>query len=96
MANNYDVGDGVRLKAWFTVTGSYTDPLIVTLWVRDPGGNIDTYNYTSGTVSKETTGKFFKDIFVDEPGQWWYECFGTGIALAADENYFMVERSVIP
>ena len=97
MANNtYDVGDAVRLKAWFTVTGSYTDPDIVTLWVRDPGGNIDTYNYTSGTVSKETDGKFFKDIFVDESGQWWYEVFGTGTALAADEAYFMVERSVIP
>ena len=94
--NTYDVGDGIRLKAWFTVTGTYTDPDIVTFSVRDPGGIVSTYNYTSGTVYKETDGKFFLDIFVDAPGQWWYEVFGTGTALAADENYLLVERSVIP
>jgi hypothetical protein len=94
--NIYDVGDGIRLRAAFTVTGVYTDPDIVTFSVRDPSKNIDIYNYTSGTVSKLTDGVFILDIFVDEPGQWWYEVFGTGTALAADENYFLVERSVIP
>ncbi len=96
MDNTYDVGDSVRLKAWFTVTGSYADPDIVTFWVREPNGNVDTFNFTSGTVSQETTGKFFLDIFVNAPGQWWYEIFGTGTVLAADENYFLVEISVIP
>ena len=96
MVNNYDVGDSIRLKAWFTVTGTYTDPDIVTFSVRNPSGNIDTYNFTSGTVSKEADGKFLVDIFVNESGQWWYEAFGTGTALAADEGYFLVERSVIP
>ncbi len=96
MVNTYDIGQLVRTKAWFTVTGTYTDPDIVTCSVRTPNGDVSVYNYTSGTVSKESDGKFFLDIFVDESGQWWYEWFGTGTALAADEGYFLVERSMIP
>ena len=96
MGNLYDVGDGIRLKGWFTVTGILTDPNIVTVWVRHPSGIIDTYNFTSGTVSKEADGKFFVDIFVDAPGQWWQEWYGTGSVVAADEGYLLVERSVIP
>ena len=92
----YSIGRLIRTKAWFTVTGSYTDPDIVTCSVRTPSGDVSVFNFTSGTVSQEDTGKFFKDVFVTEPGQWWYEWFGTGTALAADEGYFMVERSVIP
>ena len=92
----YNVGQGVRLNAGFTVTGSYADPDIVTCSVKTPSGDVSVFNFTSGTVSQEDTGKFFKDIFVNEPGQWWYEWFGTGTALGADEGYFIVERSVIP
>ena len=96
MANSYDVGDGIRLKAWFTVTGILTDPTIVSLDVREPNGTITNYQYTSGTVSKEANGKFFHDIFVDAPGQWWYEFYGSGTVIAADEAYLLVDRSVIP
>jgi len=95
MANIYSKGQLVRLKAWFIVTGTYTDPDIVVFSVRDPSGNIESYNYGSGTVSKETTGKFYKDLFADEVGQWWYEFLGTGTVLASDESYFIVERSII-
>ena len=92
----YDVGDSIRLNAEFTVTGTLADPNIITLSTRDPSGNVDVYNFTSGTVSKESTGKYFRDVFVDEPGQWWYEFFGTGTVISAEENYFLVDRSLIP
>lgn len=94
MANLYDVGDSIRLGALFTVTGVAIDPTIIELDVRDPSGNTLSYSYGGGTVSKETTGKYFRDIFVNDSGQWWYRYFGTGTVIAADEAYFIVERMV--
>ena len=94
MANTYDVGDSIRLNALFTVTGVAVDPTIIELDVRDPSGITTFYDYAGGNVSKETTGKYFRDIFVSSSGQWWYRYFGTGTVIAADEKYFIVERKV--
>jgi hypothetical protein len=94
MANTYDVGDGIRLKAQFKVTGSFVDPTIIDLEVRDPLGNIEYYYYASGTISKEAVGRYFTDIFVGLSGQWWYRYASTGTVLASDEQYLIVERSV--
>ena len=95
MANIYDVGDSIRLDALFTVTGIAIDPTIIELDVRDPSGNTLSYSYAGGTVSRETTGKYFRDIFVGDSGQWWYRYFGTGTVITADEKYFIVDRPVI-
>jgi len=70
------------------------DPTIVELDIQDPSGNDSFFDYAGGNVTKETTGKFFRDIFVDEPGQWWYRYFGSGTVIAADEAYFIVERKI--
>jgi hypothetical protein len=94
MANTYDVGDGIRLKAQFKVTGSFVDPTIIDLEVRDPLGSIDYYYYASGTIFQEAVGKYFRDIFVNRSGQWWYRWASTGTVLASDEAYLIVERSV--
>jgi len=96
MANTYDKGDSVRLRGIFTVTGTATDPSIVNLQIRDPSGNIDLYSYAGGTVTKQSTGNFYYDLFLDEEGQWWWEFFGSGTVLAAGERYLIVEKSVIP
>jgi hypothetical protein len=42
--NIYDVGDSVRVRGIFTVTGTATDPSVVILQVRDPDGNIDPFS----------------------------------------------------
>lgn len=94
MVDIYDVGDSIRLGALFTVTGIATDPTIIELDVRDPGGIITSYDFAGGTVSKETTGKYFRDVFVARSGQWWFRYFGTGTLIAADEKYLIVERQV--
>jgi hypothetical protein len=96
MPNLYDIGDSVRVRGIFTVTGTPTDPDIVDLRVRDPSGNISSFSLAGGTVTKQSDGNFYRDIFLDEAGQWWYEFFGSGTVLAADEGYLIVERSVIP
>jgi len=96
MANTYDVGTGVRLKGWFTVTGTYSDPDVIEMYLRKPDGSVNTYTFAAGSVSKETTGKYFVDVFVDSSGQWWYEFFGSGTVNADRESYFEARRSVIP
>jgi len=96
MANTYDVGTGVRLKGWFTVTGTYSDPDVIEMYLRKPDGSVNTYTFAGGGVSKETTGKYFVDVFVDSSGQWWYEFFGSGTVNADRESYFEARRSVIP
>jgi hypothetical protein len=99
MADNYNtwaVGTTVRVSAEFTVTGTLTDPDVVELYLRKPDGTILNYYLVSGTVSQEATGKFFRDVFVDASGQWWYEFFGSGTVGADKEHLFKAERSVIP
>ena len=96
MANTYDVGTGVRLKGHFTVTGTYADPDVVELYLRKPDGSVSTFTFAGGAVSKETTGKYFRDIFVDTAGQWWYEFFGSGTVNADRETFFYARRSVLP
>jgi hypothetical protein len=96
MPNTHFVGQGVRLRGQFTVTGSFADPNIVELYIRKPNGTVETHTLAGGGVSQETTGKFFRDIFVDSSGQWWYEFFGSGIVNADNENYFEVPISVLP
>jgi len=96
MPNFYDVGDSVRLRGIFTITGTATDPSVVVLQVRDPSGNIDSYSLAGGGVSKQDTGNFYRDVFLDQSGQWWYEFFGSGTVLASGEAYLEVIRSVIP
>ena len=94
--NTYAVGTTVRVKAEFTVTGTLSDPTIVELYQRKPDGTQLNYYFVSGTVSKESEGKFFRDVFVDASGQWWHEWFSSGVVGADDERMFYAKRSVIP
>ena len=91
--NSYDIGDGVRLKATFTLSSVNTDPTAVKLKVKDPSGNIDIYTYALAQITKSAVGKYYKDIFVDESGEWFYRYEGTGTIEAADERKFIAEVS---
>ncbi|MCK4814626.1 hypothetical protein KA005_02555 [bacterium] len=95
MANTYDLGDSIRLEAMFRVTGSLVDPVIVELEVRDPSGNIDSFTLAGAGVTRRMLGTFYRDVFLNESGQWWYRYFGSGTVLAADEKYLIVDRPVI-
>src|SRR5688572_22094138 len=73
--------DFVRVTATFTnVDGDLVDPTTITLKVLDPSGNTDTYTFAGGTVSKDSTGSYYKDVTVDEAGRWlaWWESTGSG------------------
>jgi hypothetical protein len=91
--NTYDKGDAVRLKATFTVSSVVTDPTTVTLKVKDSDGTISTYTYAGGTITKLSTGIYYKDVTVSNDGIWYYRFEGTGSCIAAGENSFEVRRS---
>ena len=95
MSNIYDLGDSVRLEAVFRVTGTLTDPALVELEVQDPLGNTNNFTLAAGEVTKRMLGTFYRDVFLNESGQWWYRYFGSGTVLAAGEKYLIVDRPVI-
>lgn len=93
MANTYDIGDQVRVTVTFSVGGINTDPTTITLKVKDPSHNVDTYTYALGQLVKSATGIYYKDISIDEAGIWHYRFEGTGAVISADEDYFQVDYS---
>lgn len=95
--NSYDQGDGVRLKATFkNLTGTLVDPTTITLKTVDPIGGLATYTYGGGTVSKEGTGIYYKDMDLTSvsPGWYFYRWVGTGSATAAQEGKFYIREAV--
>lgn len=87
----YDIGDQVRVTATLTdLAGTATDPTAVTLTVRKPDGTSTSYTYGAGTVTKSATGVYYKDVDVDQAGEWNYRWTGTGALVVAEEGQFYV------
>lgn len=83
MADRHVVGDTVRIARTFTVDGSPVDPATITLVVTDPSGNVEgTYTYAGGSITKLSTGSYYKDLAVDEAGKW--SCKWTSTGTGAD------------
>lgn len=101
---SYDTGDVVRLgnhstntdtSAFTDALGVATDPTGVTLVVDKPDGTTTTtYTYAgSPALSKESTGRYYVDVQLDQSGMWAYRLAGTGTAQAADEGQLHVRKS---
>jgi len=86
----YDKGDLVCLTATFTLASVLTDPTTVTLKVKDPSGNVDTYTLALSQVNNSSTGVYFKNISLDEAGYWYYQWAGTGAVESVEEDYLVV------
>lgn len=96
--NEYDVGDLVRITGTLANSaGTATDPSgTITFKVRDPGGTITTLVYgVDDEVVKSSTGVYYTDVALDEPGTWHYRVeSGTGTGQAADEDELFAKASV--
>lgn len=92
---SYITGTTVKVSCTFKVATVLTDPTTVTLKVRDPSANTDTYTYAGGTVTKNSTGDYSKNVAVDEAGTWHYQWIGTGAAAGLDEGTFFVRSAAI-
>lgn len=89
------VGDAMTLRAKFRVSGTLTDPTTITLDVKDPSGNTDTYTLAGATVTKDSTGSYSKSVTFDEAGWWTYEWTGTGTVVAVEGNQIYVRAQLI-
>lgn len=96
MANEYDIGDLVRIQGTFTDADSVAfDPDVVTVKHKDPSGN----TATSTSATNPSVGVYTVDVTVDESGIWYYRFEGTtsgGAYQGGEESYFVVARSEFP
>jgi hypothetical protein len=101
---SYSVGSRVRLgnhssntdtAAFTTVGGVATDPTAVTLVAEKPDQTSTTYTYAGLTLSKETTGRYYVDVTLDQAGLWTYRMAGTGAVVATMEHQLHVRVSSI-
>jgi len=95
MPDNLQVGDGIRLRTTFQVSGTNTDPTTIQLEVQDPSGNTDTYTYIAAQITRSSAGVYYKDITFDEAGWWIYEWTGTGAVVAVEGNKIYVRAQLI-
>lgn len=103
-----DIGDVVRFgnysgaaaaDAFKTLAGTATDPTAVTLTIRKPDGDQLVYGWPSagadGTLTRESAGRFYADVAIDQSGMWAYRLVGTGAVAAAAEGLLHVVRSAL-
>jgi len=90
--NEYPYNQTVRLSALFTVDEIPTDPSQVILFIQRPDDTESTYYYSSGSVSRLSTGSYYYDLLPNDTGIWYYRWEGEGV-VAADEHQFIVKRS---
>lgn len=94
MANVYDAGDVIRLRATFMASGgARVAPASVYLLVKPPGGQVSTYGYPAG-ISSAATGCFFNDILASVTGEWVYRWVGQpSQGQSAGESTFTIRQS---
>lgn len=95
MPDSIYVGSAIQLKATFTVSGTNTDPTTISLEVKDPSSNTDTYTYAGATITKDATGKYSKIITFDEAGWWSYEWQTTGTVISVRSGRILVKAQLI-
>lgn len=89
--NSYDIGDLVQLNVLVTGSeGTPVDPETVELVVRDPTGEVTTYDYALGTVVRTDVGSYLVQLTPDQPGTWVYRWVTTGVGQGAEERRFYV------
>lgn len=92
--NTYEFGAAPTVRVDFKVGSALTDPTTVTLKVKDPSGNVETHTWAGGGVTRDSVGKFSRQIVTDEDGIWSYRWIGTGTCEAVVERQFKVKRSM--
>lgn len=94
----YNIGDIVRVTAYFTVDAVATDPSSgPTCKYKDPSASVVSKTYPGDAeVVKDDTGRYHLDITIDDSGTWYYNWSGTGAAQGAEEGSFPVAETEFP
>lgn len=101
-----DIGDVARIgnpsqattaAAFTTLAGAATDPTAVVLTIVKPDATQLVYGWPSagadGTLTRESAGRFYTDVLLDQAGTWRWRLAGTGDVTAASEASLRVDRS---
>lgn len=88
--------DGIAVAAFTNLAGAATDPTAVVLTVQKPDGTQLVYGWPSagadGTLSRESAGRFYFAVILDQSGKWLQKLEGTGAVYAASESSLRVAR----
>ena len=94
---------GEAPKVTFTVTDltldppAVADPTTVTILIKPPVGDIETYTYGVGDfISKSSTGVYTARIALTMGGRYYVRWKGSGGVAAAAEGFLDVEQSAFP
>lgn len=89
MANNYEVGQGVRVSCAFVdQNGQPADPNAVSASILAPGANLG----VALSVVKDSTGNYHADYTPAVPGIFRYKFVGSGgLSAVAEETFTAVE-----
>jgi len=100
--STYKIGDQVRVYATFkaatfsvasgdpSATYALTDPTAVTLTVT-VNGSSTSYTYGAATVSKDSTGVYYKDYTFAASGKHTFQWAGTGAVVAVEATELQAE-----
>jgi hypothetical protein len=95
----YDIGDQVRLDAFFFSDAELTlpgDPTEITFRLRKPDGSLITAKFGVGsTVVREDVGVYYALANLDQDGHWHYRWEGTGAITSAEDGEFYVPPSAV-
>jgi hypothetical protein len=89
--------DGVPAAAFTDLAGVAQDPTTVTLIILKPD-KITKLHYgwpsagADGTLIRETTGRFYIDVVLDQSGRWRQRLQSTGVPTAASESILVVDK----
>lgn len=96
-ANNYDIGDIVRLTGTFRTTAlALADPTKVTVKYEDPAGAVTTVTSTGVTMVHPSSGVYYVDVTPDATGIWEYRIYSTGTITTSTEDWFRVRTRRVP
>jgi hypothetical protein len=88
--------DGSTAAAFTDLTGAAADPTTVTLTILKPDGTQLIYGWpgagADGTLTRESAGRFYMDVEIDQSGKWQYRLAGSGVVTAASEGRLRVQR----
>lgn len=86
--NSYDIGSVVHIFTTFTDANGNAADTTVAMELRDPQGN-----YTSPSVTRDSTGSYHVDVSPTVSGMWEYKFLGTGTIVAVTEGRFWMRYS---
>lgn len=86
-ANQYDKGDRVVLRAYFTDgLGAPAAPTTIVLRIKNPAGTIT----VTAPSANPALGTYEYDLDLNAVGDWYYRYEGTGAVVAAGEKRISV------